>query len=73
MASHSGWLGILKWSLAQGGGDGTAESKFEPMSEASSAPRANWRFRRAKAFPLTALAPLPLAPSARARRTTSAG
>jgi hypothetical protein len=34
MSNHSGWLGILKWSLAQGD-DTASPSKFEPMSEVS--------------------------------------
>lgn len=35
MSSHSGWLGILKWSLAQSD-DSDSPSKFEPMNDVSS-------------------------------------
>ena len=34
MSNHSGWLGILRWSLAQGD-DNDSPSKFEPMSDVS--------------------------------------
>ncbi len=36
-ANYGNWLGILKWSIAQGG-DGTAPSEFRPMSEEVSLP-----------------------------------